>query len=727
MAAALASTTFAGIATNASPEQLLGRASLVIRSVAAALASAGLLSGSDDARASALWGSSDGVAADGGGVSESKATDAPADDVDSWAKDISAVVLSAVGDASWREEGVYRAVMFELTGTTGQLPSPVQILWGDPSVSPVEVRSFVRRAAAFPELPFAVMDTNALTAPCREELLHGIARGSGRRAQLLLVFTASPGLSSFSLTCKRRELKSSNLQPASRFRQLGGALNAASPTACFHSVSLIAGRAGSGKTTWAWQKLAAVPRGKERCVVVSAHSGFDVGAFGARYGAVASDALRVAPERGEPRTGAVTSAAAPPALTTPATPARPIVGIFFSISPAAVLPEATAKSGHATSHAPLAAALHSFFTHGIVMNPTTGECVALNPALRHQVVVELPALHAWPHPGENPATLSVTQHPFVATELLARSRISPGLPVLNAARTESVMVSDSFDFVVDSDVRRAALALQALLPTIVSLGGVGRALTSSIANLLNSGVALTDAQAREAMQQFWSQPACINVPSTKRARATFLRLLASRLAYLDGPLRRHVLAMGQIGAESNVSRVASRMGDAFWARLQHVFIAESIKLSDTRMRADWARGDRQPVWSIRDVHAVTFRLLCLDPAIAHETLRAHALGSSFSSGLSLESSTVSLLRGMPELVDIPNTAIRGAASAPESPSASDATAAPLRVHLAPAFGLSNTSLAQSILSSQGYVLSDDFAVKLLVLHERRRVGSNVIL
>ena len=51
----------------------------------------------------------------------------------------------------------------------------------------------------------------------------------------------------------------------------------------------------------------------------------------------------------------------------------------------------------------------------------------------------------------------------------------------------------------------------------------------------------------------------------------------------------------------------------------------------------------------------------------------------------------------------------------------------LREHIAPAFGLSDPTRITRVLKAMGYVLSNDFAIKLLILNERRRVKANVIL
>jgi len=51
----------------------------------------------------------------------------------------------------------------------------------------------------------------------------------------------------------------------------------------------------------------------------------------------------------------------------------------------------------------------------------------------------------------------------------------------------------------------------------------------------------------------------------------------------------------------------------------------------------------------------------------------------------------------------------------------------LRISLAPGLGLSDTSKMWNIIKQQRYVLTPDFALKLLILNERRKVGLNVVL
>ena len=51
----------------------------------------------------------------------------------------------------------------------------------------------------------------------------------------------------------------------------------------------------------------------------------------------------------------------------------------------------------------------------------------------------------------------------------------------------------------------------------------------------------------------------------------------------------------------------------------------------------------------------------------------------------------------------------------------------LRISLAPGLGLHDTGKMWNIIQQQGYVLTPDFAYKLLVLNEKRRAGLNVVL
>jgi hypothetical protein len=51
----------------------------------------------------------------------------------------------------------------------------------------------------------------------------------------------------------------------------------------------------------------------------------------------------------------------------------------------------------------------------------------------------------------------------------------------------------------------------------------------------------------------------------------------------------------------------------------------------------------------------------------------------------------------------------------------------LRSHLAPGLGLLDTSRMINLIEQQKYVLTPDFALKLLILNERRKTQQNVIL
>jgi hypothetical protein len=152
-----------------------------------------------------------------------------------------------------------------------------------------------------------------------------------------------------------------------------------------------------------------------------------------------------------------------------------------------------------------------------------------------------------------------------------------------------------------------------------------------------------------------------------------------------------------------------------------VLMKECINLCNARMRQDWGNPKHQFVWSVRDKDATNFALICLSdvlrtadippPApVAAGGLKTTSLGSAAEllSGLNVNGMVT-----LKEALDIPE-GMPGAVKR-------------LREHIAPAFGLRDPTRITRVLNSMGYVLSNDFAIKLLIINERRRVGANVIL
>lgn len=295
---------------------------------------------------------------------------------DSWARELQASVLNCEGlpDAE-----VYRATLEHLASTGGSLPSLPQVAWVTPATSAAAVDALVRRAAAFHELPFALIGVNRLTVPAREELMRALARPSGRRANLALVFCDATGQASLSLVSQRRNVAPGSALPASRVAKLvGGTLERGGADALFSDVTLVAGEAGSGKTRWIGGELRR--RAGPHSLTVAVHRTIDVDGLADEYARVVEEALRAAappapPDAAAEEDAAPAAAAPGGAAAAPPPPAadpRPEIALFFNVSASAVAEPPQRGSGGGSARltalrgsggsAPAAQALHGLLT-----------------------------------------------------------------------------------------------------------------------------------------------------------------------------------------------------------------------------------------------------------------------------------------------------------------------------------------------------------------------------
>lgn len=150
------------------------------------------------------------------------------------------------------------------------------------------------------------------------------------------------------------------------------------------------------------------------------------------------------------------------------------------------------------------------------------------------------------------------------------------------------------------------------------------------------------------------------------------------------------------------------------------------------MRRDWGSPLREVVWTVRDRtrvlqgrQEVDLVVVCPYDGIARSDIAAVAQPlargglRAYSAGRSLNDARA-LLAGLNDFATLKADFDR--IHEPGAP-----PVVRLRDHLAPAFGLADPVRLSRILSAARYVMSNDFAIKLLILNERRRVGASVIL
>lgn len=448
-----------------------------------------------------------------------------------------------------------------------------------------------------------------------------------------------------------------------------------------------------------------------------------------------------------------------PALAPPSEPGgasskkEVVVGLAFNIS---------ATVGDFGDGAPplLLQSLHAFFTQGFLLHPSTGTVALLDENVKHVVFVELPALDSWPAVEE----CTVAQHPFLIN----------GLPALNVARTDVFAVHNkSVPFYVDATVREVSLVVRALLgsrdrstcsarsQTAVSAMQAVSSLTLAEAlspvtvtmddvsltkvnpktrrpysqEEVDESIAAVRKAAWEALDELWALPACRGIPRSKLARRRFISLLHDRITFLKD-MKRYIMMSNWsqqpdgASGDGKLLRAAKLIGPSFIGRLALIMLAEAINLSDESMRRDWGNSRRELIWTARDRtrvmkgrQEVGLSLVCLYDGLTSEDVV-------------VATQALSELRLLEHYADKPLNDARGLLAglgaftmlkADFEPRGDAVPVVSLRDNLAPAFGLSDPRRLHRILSASRYVMSNDFAIKLLLLNERRRVGAPVIL
>jgi hypothetical protein len=625
------------------------------------------------------------VPSGGGGVSESKGGEPTSGVVDESAlRELQSVIINCT---DFSEEETYRTVLSYVSEggeLKGCFPSLCQILWLSSLTPSSSICRFVQRAAAFPTLRFSLVGVNLLTVPAREQLLRAILRPSGRRAQLSLVFTESTGLTSLSLVTQRVNIAKEDILSTRSLRALRGVLS--SPDShLFSTCSLVAGESGSGKSTWIRSR---VQRHGGHLVTVALHRGIDVERFSDAYRGAVRAALESTADSGAPEPNAGSQGAV-------AAPEKPEVVIYFNVSASAV-DDSSSRSGDPSA----AEVLHGLFTQGLLVDSCSGFVVQLDSRVRHAVYVELPALAEWP--STNSTSFNAAQHPLLKC----------GFPVFGLASDghDISIHNESFPFMIDDDARCVAPVLLALLD--------GTSLEQSLTQ--PAAQQEDDARTVSLLDALWALPDSSVVPNSKLARHMFIRLFAERVRFLH-EIAKHVEKQVADGAVSTLVTTAVRIDgfDAnfvpgFFDRIARVMLMECFTLCDRNLKSNFAAENRPLAWTIRnktELYSFTILTPTLS-SLAIETSPIDHASGGLRAGLGL-APPASLMKGLGKLTTTAD--------------ALEKSASELRRSVAPAFGLSETNRMGPILASRGYVLSKDFAIKLLVLHERKKVGANVIL
>jgi hypothetical protein len=375
-----------------------------------------------------------------------------------------------------------------------------------------------------------------------------------------------------------------------------------------------------------------------------------------------------------------------------------------------------------------------------------------------------------------------SKHPWLANGL-------PVLNLAHTREQDVREAAIPFLLEASDRVRDAIAVLRLLLSTtsIPTESLTGDASPSALLALLGRAVVSDPNDAHsDVLAAFWARPECGGIPRTKLARQRFLQLWVNRTDFLhachkhykdvkrigygfvvrtiasalSGLLCVHVLARAcacacvcVCGGGGGVTRfhtsrpcdnvvlsyviVFCRKTDfivdkvssipGFFERVGFAMLAECIMLCDAKLRRDWSNPSRHCLWTIRGAEADNFKLLCLDSNVTETYLdspNATPRVAAYSPRPSSQPLSWNdyLQQPMGKRVEgLRDFALLKAEL--DRPSA----ALSLRSVMAPAYGLADSKVFTRLLRKKGYVLSTDFAVKLLILNERRRVRANVIL
>lgn len=594
---------------------------------------------------------------------------------DSWMLGITAKMFNC---SALSGDELYRFVLWHLSGDTGRMPSPAQIMWVAPEVHAHDVRAYVQRAAAYPALRFAIVMADKLTAPCREELTRCLLCRAGRRAQLCLFFSAANGQSSLSFLDQRVDVTSAETPLHADLRRLNSALlPAPHELRIFSDVAVFFGESGSGKTEAIRTELNNRVGSDKRWLRIPIHGDFDISALIAMY-------------------TSLVEAAVPAMKPSRTVDDRPEVGLFFDVSAPAV------EGGRQDA----SIFLHALLTQGLLIDAFSGAIAALDVRVRHVVCVELPALPTWPLRAS--AHFADAAHPFIRN----------GLSVLGITCTVERPVNNAtVPFTIDAAAEYVTPVLKAVLegtPVDAVLSQSKKPVkgTPSAGSISAPGAgAFDDPSPRDTtlppstarnsilcvLEALWALPECKGVPTTKHARNMLVRLLQTRIQYLYD-VYAHVCALLKDESYSFLSHAVATTPQ-FFDRLARIFVLESINLCDTNLRRNWANPAQQYVWSVRDRDMLSFTLLCLAQGVRHDDISDRSTGAPARGGLLHNRATTAdaELRGLGKITTLRETL-------EQQPTEDGGSVARLRTYLAPGFGIGDTARMNRILTAAGYVL-----------------------
>lgn len=320
--------------------------------------------------------------------------------------------------------------------------------------------------------------------------------------------------------------------------------------------------------------------------------------------------------------------------------------------------------------------LHSLVHCGVLADDKTGDVAVLNPNTKHHLYVELPSVLTYGADSKlSTGTNVCSKHSY--SSLLA--------PVVNARTGDIEVDSSKFPFIISREARLVALyvkcyrqgRLNAIADNFPTLDSIDTS-------------ALSDTEALTTLNGVWGTDYFVKEPNN-RTKDTFIRLMLERVIFMAGYVSFYKYESQHSGQAKAISSARTLAHDCMT-----IFLREVTAIC-SELSGDWSKANC----------AYTVRYTT-----------------------SIESSTSRV--GM--------TCLVGESYLPDFPSGMDDTKlridnacdnpglwGTLRSEVALAYGMDDTNRVLTLLQSQNYILTPDFAVKLLVLRDMHSCGTPAIL
>jgi len=355
------------------------------------------------------------------------------------------------------------------------IPMSSQILWGKSFVTRIDIERFLFAAKRMTQIDFAIVGVNELNVDCREYLLNELARVvyendavESFEGRLSLVFTSKVGIDAFQIFEESAIDQDIHGFTYENFADLGFERR-------FLPIEIVHGGPGSGKSTYIHNLFRT--SNISRIATLTVHEDFTPRKFIDWYVTNVKKDERLADGQ--------------------------IVGIHVNITP----------YGNLDS---LSRFLYSLTAFGLLEDEKTGCVAILLRNLRHQIVVELPALT-----DSSFSTLGdIKRHPYISKISVLHLLMQENCWHLINTTTVGVLIDD--DYRVVAHYLQRYFAGEFSQPPQKILG---------VLPLLVSNNDLPDSVCMDQLTRLFNELAP-SVPNTHMKRGIFIRLLADRFRFI---------------------------------------------------------------------------------------------------------------------------------------------------------------------------------------------------